>query len=215
LGAALNMRVYHFINEEFGLKVLREKRLKISRIKELNDPFELFSVEMTNPAFRRSMNSVKDEVAKNFGVNCFSKNWKNPVQWAHYADKHKGICLGFDIDSKELKKVNYVSKRLKPAGTPSEELIFKIFRTKYIHWSYEEEYRVFIELTDEEDGMYFINFKGNMVLKEVIVGVNSLISRKDLNSALGEDQRNVNVFKARPGFKNFEMVENKNPNMWT
>lgn len=209
------MRVYHFINEEFGLKVLREKRLKISRINELNDPFEFFSVEMTSPEFRESMKAAKKEVAKNFGVNCFSKNWTNPVQWAHYADKHKGICLGFDINSKELKKVDYVSKRLKPRGTPNEPLIRKLCRTKYTHWSYEEEYRVFVKLTDEEDGMYYINFKGNMELKQVIVGANSSISRGQLDLSLGDQSETVSVFKARAGFKNFEMVKNKDQSMWT
>lgn len=203
------MRVYHFINEEFGLKVLREKRLKISRINELNDPFEFFSVEMTNPEFKKSMKAAKEEVAKNFGVNCFSKNWQNPVQWAHYADKHKGICLGFDIDSKELKKVDYVSKRLKPSKTPDERLILKLCRTKYVDWSYEEEYRVFVELTDEENGMFYINFKGNMELKEVIVGTNSSITREQLNTSLGDQRQTVSVFKARAGFKNFEIVEKK------
>ena len=35
------MIVYHFISSEFALKALRDRRLKISRINELNDPFEL------------------------------------------------------------------------------------------------------------------------------------------------------------------------------
>jgi hypothetical protein len=34
------MRVYHFINEEYGLDDLRRRRLKIATILELNDPFE-------------------------------------------------------------------------------------------------------------------------------------------------------------------------------
>jgi hypothetical protein len=209
------MRVYHFINEEFGLKVLKEKRLKISRIHELNDPFEFFSVEMTDPDFRKSITAAKVEVSKKFGVTCFSKNWQNPVQWAHYADKHKGLCLGFDIYSKELKKVNYVPERLKPTDSPNERLILKLCRTKYKHWDYEEEYREFVELSDEEDGMFFIDFKGNMELKEVIVGANSSISRSTLNTALGTMSKELNVFKARAGFTNFEMVKNKKQSMWS
>jgi hypothetical protein len=34
------MRLYHFIRERFGLEAIRDSRLKISRINELNDPFE-------------------------------------------------------------------------------------------------------------------------------------------------------------------------------
>lgn len=77
------MRVYHFINEKFGLKDIRERRLKISRIMELNDPFELFGVELTDKKFRRFVRSEKMSVAENTGIICFSANWKNPVQWAH------------------------------------------------------------------------------------------------------------------------------------
>jgi hypothetical protein len=28
----------------------------------------------------------KDEVAAHYGVLCFSENWKDILQWAHYAD---------------------------------------------------------------------------------------------------------------------------------
>lgn len=34
------MVVYHFTTSEFALKALRDRRLKIARINELNDPFE-------------------------------------------------------------------------------------------------------------------------------------------------------------------------------
>ncbi len=34
------MIVYHFTSSEFALRALRDHRLKIARINELNDPFE-------------------------------------------------------------------------------------------------------------------------------------------------------------------------------
>lgn len=103
---------------------------------------------------------------------------------------------------------------MKPRGTPNERLILKLCRTKYEHWNYEEEYRVFVELTDEDEGKFFINFEGNMELKEVIVGANSSISRTTLNSSIGSVGKDVSVFKARAGFTNFEMVKNKDQSMW-
>lgn len=39
------MIVYHFISSEFALKALRDRRLKISRINELNDPFEFCAAD--------------------------------------------------------------------------------------------------------------------------------------------------------------------------
>jgi hypothetical protein len=41
------MKVYHFRSAEFGIKSLRERRLKIARIMELNDPFEFLAVDLS------------------------------------------------------------------------------------------------------------------------------------------------------------------------
>ena len=35
------MRLYHYLPENHGLDDLKNKRLKIARIEDLNDPFEL------------------------------------------------------------------------------------------------------------------------------------------------------------------------------
>jgi hypothetical protein len=41
---------------------------------------------------------------------CFSRDWHNPVQWSHYADKHRGICLGFDVPDSLLVPVQYTKE---------------------------------------------------------------------------------------------------------
>ena len=65
---------------------------------------------------------------------CFSFKWSNPVLWAHYADKHKGICLGFDVPDDNVQRVKYVDTRL-PFPTKSNEQIGRdwIF-TKFSGW---------------------------------------------------------------------------------
>jgi len=45
------------------------------------------------------------------GVMCFSSTWKNPVMWSHYADQHRGICLGFEVPDVYRKKIKYVARR--------------------------------------------------------------------------------------------------------
>jgi hypothetical protein len=47
------MKVYKFLDAHYGLKSLSEKRLKISTLKDLNDPFELLPYELSNPMHRR------------------------------------------------------------------------------------------------------------------------------------------------------------------
>ncbi len=49
------MIVYHFTSSEFALKALRDRRLKIARINELNDPFELCAADFTNPDVRTKL----------------------------------------------------------------------------------------------------------------------------------------------------------------
>ena len=54
-----------------------------------------------------------------------------------------------------------------------------------------------------------------MKLKEVIVGSESRPSRGDISNALTQVPSRVDVFKARPSFKSFRVVRNKNEALWT
>jgi hypothetical protein len=56
------MRVYKFLDAHFGLKTLTEKRLKISTIEDLNDPFELLPFGMTNKIKRDALNRARKEL---------------------------------------------------------------------------------------------------------------------------------------------------------
>ena len=106
------MRAYHLVNEQFGMDDLVKKRLKIATLKDLNDPFELFAVSLTDSAVRRAFRKMKDELSRTRGLLCFSRDWHNPVQWSHYADRHWGLCLGFDVSDESVGSVTYSSKRI-------------------------------------------------------------------------------------------------------
>lgn len=160
------MRVYHFTNAEFGLKILKERKLKISHISKLNDPFEFFSFESHSFDIDCAMKAGKQGIAEIAGIICFSANWKNPVQWAHYADKHTGLCLGFNIPDEHLKKIRYVRERVPHNSKLDESGVIELMTTKYEDWRYEEEYRVFIPFAqpDEADGLYYSAFHENLKL---------------------------------------------------
>lgn len=182
---------------------------------ELNDPFEFLGAELSDRNFRRAMKETKKELSKTKGLLCFSGNWTNPVQWSHYTDKHKGICLGFDVPDYLLSKVNYVKERLSHNGEFTEELMLKFLTTKFEHWSYEEEYRSFVELEEKDkDGNYYADFSDNLKLKQIIVGAHSDITRKQIDNALSIHTEEIEIFKARAGFRKFEVVKNNNEELW-
>lgn len=217
------MRLYHFVNREYGLANLAKRRLKIARWNDLNDPFELAGAIFADKDLRKEMRRIKDEIHAAMGMLCFSKNWKNPVQWSHYADNHRGICLGFDVHDDLLQEVDYVTERVECTLAEIQEssdkethenLIHVMMATKYADWRYEQEVRVFSMLNNEDDGLFFQKFDEAIALREVIVGARSSVSRADLARALGTHAQGIDVCKARLGFNRFEIVKNQDGSLW-
>lgn len=215
------MRLYHFLNAEYGLLNLRHRRLKIARINDLNDPFEFLGVATSNVELRQHYRRLKEGLNDYMGLICFSANWNDPVQWSHYADHHRGVCLGFQVSAK-VHNVSYVSRRLFPKpsamrseGPKAEAHVMEILCTKFEHWKYENEYRVFPHLNDQDpSGLYFLPFDEGIALREVIVGHRSEISREELRQSLGGLASRVKTYRARLAFRSFRVVRQKNDRLW-
>jgi hypothetical protein len=126
-----HIRLYHFLSAGHALDDIARGRIRISRIEQLNDPFELWCVYQKDRGLRDALRAYKEEMNTRFGMLCFSKHWHNPVLWSHYADRHRGICLGFDIDSRRVKPVAYISQRphlkIPPSRQDAEKLLFSKF----------------------------------------------------------------------------------------
>jgi hypothetical protein len=203
------LRAYHLVPPHHGLENLRHRRLKIARLDDLNDPFELWAVAQPDRRLRRAFRETKDEMARRYGVVCFSLSWHNPLLWSHYAEKHHGLALGFDVHSEILKAVSYVEQRpvLKQINI---EVAHWLLYTKYIDWQYEQEARIFTALEDRDQasGLYFADYNEQLVLQEVIVGPLSSITKQDLHDALGTTT-NVAFTKGRLAFNSFQVVADK------
>ena len=208
------MRVYHFLKANHALDDLRRRRLKVSRITELNDPFEFLGVDLSDRQIRWALKKTKRQLSKTNGLLCFSKTWNSPVLWGHYADGHRGMCLGFDVPQAILGKVEYVTHRPLLPKAPDEAFMKHLLFTKFSHWQYEQEYRAFVNLEKETDGLYFMNFSDKLKLRRVIVGEQSDVTRANIASALEGIETKIEVFKARAGFQLFEVVRNNNESMW-
>lgn len=218
------MRVYHFLSLKYGLEDLVKRRLKIARINELNDPFELLGVSLSDSVIRRTFQKRKEEFSREHGLLCFSRDWQNPVQWSHYADKHGGLCLGFDVPNQWVKRVVYCKRRIKTSNDqtftrhlPLDDFATSILFTKFSHWSYEKEMRAVVPLQvcNLENGLYFEGFSDRLKLQEVIIGAASTITRSEVRSVLGKFATSITARKARLAFRSFRVVRQLNTHLWT
>lgn len=211
------MRVYNLTREKWALYNLRNRRIKISTIEDLNDPYELQGLQLINKEYRVAFRRMKQQLHKNRGVLCFSRSWKNPVLWSHYGDKHRGICLGFDVPDHMLEPIRYVEAMklvdldLKNATTQLDvNIMNKLIHQKYKDWSYEEEWRGWTTLDDKDKktGCYYLDFSDNLKLKEIIVGPRSETKLKELHQIISPYLTGVEIIKARLAFKSYSVVKN-------
>lgn len=208
------MRVYHLLSLDHALDDLMHGRLKVSRFADLNDPFELLSVELSDRGIRRRVAEWRKNAATRYGVLCFSSAWRSPVLWSHYGDKHRGVCLGFDVPDSLLGEVAYLSKRSPLDGLLEQMKSAQpgpLFRTKFEHWRYEGEIRRLVKLDEalEVNGHHFWPFGANLELKEVVAGGRCDVEESALQRALGARVRGVTLTQARLAFTKFEVVTQK------
>lgn len=212
------MKLFHYLPATYALDDLRRRRLKIARLDELNDPFELVAADQSNREQRAIWRGWRKAQAERWGILCFSKTWRNPVLWSHYADRHRGICLGFEVAEDVLMPVRYMKNRLRidiealhEQGKLRPDLMHKLLRTKYSDWSYEREVRVFssIEAKDEDTGLYFYGFGEKLRLVEVIAGPLCPVPESEIRASVQDEDGGARVFKARLGFQSFEIVEDQ------
>ena len=217
------MKVYHFLCGRFGLENIQSRRLKIARISELNDPFE-FLARADGTRERAALRATKEAQNKTTGLLCFSQSWQNPVQWSHYADRHRGLCLGFEVSDADAKPVAYRKAplhfdltRYQRDDHYKQDFADRMVSSKFSDWSYEQEVRLYVRLDPktETDGLYFYEFSDDLRLSEVIVGAASCLTRDRLISALGGASKQVRMRKARMAFKSYRIVEQQKSSHWS
>ncbi len=160
-----------------------------------------------------SLNTFKAEA----GITCFSKTYLNTLMWSHYADKHYGICLGFNIlpianENFTLLEINYADKiiPLNFFSADKKVLMYWLF-TKSEVWSYEQEVRG-AYLT--KNGL--IPFE-NDCLKEIHFGLRTSEDQRQafLKSAHVNGYRPQKSTYMTMDLATFNLAENLIPLTWT
>ncbi|QWT46545.1 DUF2971 domain-containing protein [Azospira inquinata] len=218
------MRVYYFTKASNAIDDIRNQHIKLSRFSEVNDVYELLSVAVDEERenVRNALLSAKEDNDKGCAFVSFSECFDNPLMWGHYADKFRGICLGFECSSDFLEQMEYKS------GCPEVDWdlqmtidrILKLRellrRTKFVDWHYEREWRCFVSLPEEcdlsqEDSMLFMKFPEGMRLCEVILGCYCEESAQYIKKTLEEIGLlpSVEIFKSKISFRDFKIQKEK------
>lgn len=212
------MRVYHFTSAKYAIDDIERQRLKVSRFSELNDPFELLAADLLDPKHRQDFANFKQEVNDKTGIICFSGAWSNPLLWGHYAAKHTGIALGFDVSDELLIDVRYTSSRPKiqfdeinRRVVDGHQVLDKLISTKFTDWKYEDESRMYVKLdhSSNELGKYFINFSLDLMLREVILRMNCNTSIEEIRKLVISDVTKIKVLKAGMALRKFKVIEDR------
>jgi len=220
-----SVRIYRYLASEWALKTLRERRMRVSRIKELNDPFEFWIGSIAaHPglalAGRESFDDSLNRMNEQFGIISHSATSADPVIWSHYADSHRGIALEFEhLLGEYLHPVSYshslpifdVSKLFQDG--PSHEYTLNVLKSaldrKSLSWAYEREYRVHFALKTncEYDGGHYFKRVPESYLKRVILGVRCTTSELEVERALAQGGfSDVEVIQARMSETTYEIL---------
>lgn len=208
------LRVYHVTSAEYGISDISLGHLKVARFSDLNDPFELMAMQFRANT-RHAATEFKQDFDSHTGLLCFSSDWKNPVLWSHYGDKHRGICLGFNVERSRVEEVLYEDKRilegLSGVSAPDqlkENLQALLRRTKFSSWSYEEEQRVFVPLSDAKKlgNLHFYPFGPDLQLAEVILGQRCSLPLDSVKALVNRLHPNVTTISSRLADGHFAVV---------
>lgn len=208
------IRLYHLTSADHAVNDIALGRIKVARFSDLNDPFELISVNFRESQVRKIIRDFKNAFDSETGLLSFSEDWKEPVLWSHYGARHRGICLGFNVPRTLVERVHYEDERLRAeldhveAPSLSEELQRLLRCTKYRRWEYEREYRRFVPLKSaiSEGRLHFFPFGAELELAEVILGPECVLPLQQVRHLVQAKYPNAVVFKARLAFKFFHIV---------
>ena len=114
--------------------------------------------------------------------------------------------------SKSPPQLNWNAIQL--AGPNAEAEMIRWSSTKFEHWVYENEFRLFVRLEESDpDGRYFADFGDNLQLREVIVGSTSTTTQQDVHQALNVLD-GIDCLKSRLAFRGYRVVKQHDRTKW-
>ena len=132
---------------EREINTLEKDQIWLSAPSSFDDPWDCFlSPELIN------LPTAATNLINRLRIACFSDREDNTRMWSHYADSHKGICIGYktngsSLNSWNLKEVTYSDKIPESFNPDIDDSVYckKTFEdlvtTKSSDWDDQNEFR--------------------------------------------------------------------------
>lgn len=155
---------------------IQNNYLYFSKPSQLNDPFDIVIEEIHKS--RPDLFEYYSVNPNDFGVFSTTPINNNKLMWAHYADEHRGICIGYRFNSLP-EAIGWESIRYCPDYEQSDDLLKKggyilnSLITKTEQWQYEEEIRFFSYQNNSQKISYYFDPAVNKLgceISEIILG---------------------------------------------
>ncbi|QGY00001.1 DUF2971 domain-containing protein [Roseovarius faecimaris] len=214
--------LFYFTKAEHALTNLQHRRVKVSSFSKCNDLFELASFSMKSSEVRKEHEEWLQQVESNFGLICFSFNWRHPLMWAHYANNGSGVCMVFSVANECFTSVEYIPDREKRGENFSfprpqnDSIFFDFCSKKFSAWRYEQEARMFCNLRSMkgESGqgdIVYKNFSHELKPLGIIKGPRPQLSQAEI---LDASDTPIQFFQCRAAFSKYEMVVQQSKKRW-
>ena len=131
----------------FLTDIVLKERLYAAPYFDLNDPMEgkyLYSQSggSIDEDMRRLLKGEKEKIR----ICSLSRDPNNELMWAHYAEGHKGVVIGVEVNRKkyEVRPIEYDGLHRVGANNFHNGSAMDVLSHKLDVWHYEEEERVFV-----------------------------------------------------------------------
>lgn len=155
-------------NYKWLIDIIINQRFHCAKFFELNDPMEGVFLYTGDALSEMTLDRLRTE-KNEYKVCSFSSKPEEFLMWSHYADSHRGIVLGVDIDDNryDVHQVQYKpSEDFQIAITDQNAFsTLDLLTRKLDFWGYEDEVRVLIRPQSPKHSQ-FVKFR----LREVIFG---------------------------------------------
>ncbi len=142
----------------YTMQMLSRSEVYFSSPDDFNDPFEcqtqVFVGDDLAPLEQRNdaglLQSNRNLMRERLRIFSMSAIYNNSLMWSHYADGHRGICVGFSTETDGewfglAEPVRYTDELpivdLTSQGSPRKNFE-SVALCKETRWSYEEEWRI-------------------------------------------------------------------------